>query len=110
MNTVGLGGPLPLIAALVSSCARAPKQAELPSPVTPCRLWQVSVENEFSFPVAVYVYAARGRASLGVATPGTTQLWSSDSGQVTFTPPLGMSLVARGRQIRGVVRCVQRET
>ncbi len=97
-----------MIAALVSSCASAPKQAVRPSPVTPCQLWQVSVDNEFPFAVRVYLYAARRRASLGVATPGTTQLWSSDSGQVTFTPPLGMSLIARGRQIRGMVRCVQR--
>lgn len=100
--------PLPVIAALVSSCAGSPKQHEEPSPVTPCQFWKVTVQNEFSFPVSVHLYAARRRTSLGAAPPGTSSQWSSDSGQVTFTAPLGMSLIARGKQIRGLVTCAQR--
>ena len=100
--------PLPMIAAMISGCAGAPKPAEGPVPATLCERWSVTVENEFPYPVSVFVYTARDRMSLGVAPPGTTKVWSPDSGQVTFTPPPGLPLIARGRQIRGVVRCALR--
>ncbi len=78
--------------------------------MTPCLRWQVTVDNEFSFPVAVFVYAPGGRSSLGSVWPGRTDLTTTDSGQVTFTPPLGQSLMARGRQVRGTVKCALRAT
>jgi len=70
--------------------------------------WRVSIENEFTFPIFVHVYSDRGRTSLGAVPPGSTSLRALDSGQLLFTPPLGQSLIARGRQIRGVFRCLER--
>ena len=92
---------------LVLSCGGAPKPA-VETATTPCLRWDVSVDNEMTFPVLVYVYGPKGRSLLGAAPPGQSNLASLDSGQVLYTPPLGVSLIVRGKQIRSRFRCSER--
>jgi hypothetical protein len=93
---------VPLVAA---GCTHAATPKASVPPATPCLRWQVTVDNEFPFPVTVYVYQSSGRTKLGTVFPGVTDLMSTDSGQISFTPPLGQSLMVRGRQVRGTIRC-----
>jgi hypothetical protein len=108
MTAAQVSRRLSLLVVLLPGCAGSRKPAEAPLPTTTCQLWKVTVENEFPFPVSTYVYSTKGRASLGAAPSGRSEQYSSDSGQITFTPPLGMSLIARGRQIRGILSCAMR--
>lgn len=98
-----------LLAAAAAGCSHAPKHAASPEPATLCLRWEVTVNNEFAFPVAVYLYAKGARALLGAASPGFTRLWASDSGQVMFKPPMGQTTIARGRQVTGKLQCVSRD-
>jgi len=97
-----------LMAALLPSCAPKPKGPPDPLTLTPCRTWEVTVDNELAFPVSVFVYSATKRTSLGAVFPGISSLRSADSGQITFTPPLGQSLMQRGKQVRATLACVER--
>lgn len=99
-----------LVLLVAGGCSHAAQPSPGVQPATPCLRWQVTIDNEFPFPVSVYVYATGGRSKLGTVWPGVTELMATDSGQVSFTPPLGQSLVARGRQIRGTVKCAVRVT
>ena len=94
---------------LVAGCGGAPKAPDVSTTTSPCLQWQVTVDNEMTFPVLVYVYGAAGRTLLGAAPArGITDLKSLDSGQVLFTPPLGVSMMVRGREIRPRFRCLER--
>lgn len=94
---------------LVAGCSGAPKAPDVSTSATPCLQWRVTVDNEMTFPVLVYVYGAGGRTLLGVApAAGISSLKSLDSGQVLFTPPLGVSMMVRGKEIRPRFRCMER--
>lgn len=100
---------LRVICTTLVACGGAPKAPDISTSTTPCLQWQVSVDNEMTFPVLVYVYGAGGRTLLGVApAAGITSLKSLDSGQVHFTPPLGVSMMVRGKEIRPRFRCLER--
>ncbi|MGH7561530.1 MAG: hypothetical protein ACRENB_10970 [Gemmatimonadales bacterium] len=97
-----------LLFAASAACSRASKPAAPAAPAGLCVRWRVTVDNEFPFPVRVFLYTERSREALGAVFPGVSDLWAPDSGMVTFEPPLGQSLIARGRQIRATVRCLER--
>jgi hypothetical protein len=100
---------IPGCTALASGCGGAPKPRDVSTSTTPCLQWQVSVDNEMTFPVLVYVYAPNGRTLIGGAPAGgITVLNSLDSGQVHYTPPLGVSMMVRGKEIRSRFRCTAR--
>lgn len=90
------------------ACTGSPKGPPDPLASTPCLTWEVTVDNELTFPVSVFVYSEKKRTALGAVFPGISQLKSPDSGQITFTPPLGQSLMQRGRQIRSKLKCIER--